>query len=147
VISQVEELDDGRYNIVLDGQARVRLRELPQEAMYRRAEATPFPEDEGWLETEEAERGLRDVLVMSAALNLVREGENPESLLGDPFARSVIVNRVASVVMAEAEERQALLGARGYRERTGLLIRQLRISLSLAESLARHPKPEDPGLN
>ena len=83
---------------------------------------------------------------LAEALHLLTDGE-PRTLLEDPEARPILINRLASMVMATGEERQALLEAPGYEGRLKLLLRQLKVGLSLADSLARHPRPDDPALN
>jgi Lon protease-like protein len=146
-IIQVEDLPDGRFNVLLEGRTRVRLQEIDSQHLYRRVRSDVFPEETEWLGTEEAHDRLRDLLVLATTLDMVEEEETAERFLEDPFACTVLVNRLASVVIADGEERQAMLAARGFRERTRLLRRQLRLSLSVVEALVRHPRPDNLDLN
>ncbi|MFO1463826.1 MAG: LON peptidase substrate-binding domain-containing protein [bacterium] len=61
VITQCERLEDGRYQIMLQGLGRVRLlRELPLERLYRRGEVEVHP-DEDWQSKEKLAPAMQRV--------------------------------------------------------------------------------------
>lgn len=107
VIVDYAELPDGRYNILVRGRARVRLRELPFEPPYRRAAATV-------LESPEAEVSQADLTsLVSAATSftsLVRERERSFELpLPKNAVPAVIADLCAHHLVIDPRERQAIL--------------------------------------
>lgn len=107
VIVDYTELPDGRYNILVRGRARVRLRELPFEPPYRRAAATV-------LESPEAEVSQADLTsLISAATSftsLVRERERSFELpLPKNAVPAVIADLCAHHLVIDPRERQAIL--------------------------------------
>jgi Lon protease-like protein len=146
-IGRYSKLTDGRYNIVVEGLERVVLSEIRSDRAYRMVEATSLPEDLTWLSGREGAETLNRIVFAAARLGLLGT-PLPRSLVPqDAERRAALVNRLACAVTAESSERQALLAASGYRERSDLLVRQLRFASALSEALARHPRPEDPGRN
>ena len=98
-----ERLANGRYNILLKGEGRVRLeRELPSDTLYRLWEV----------------RRLEDVAptlarIRAACARLLRALDRPADLLDTALAEGqppgVIADRVAAAVLPDAIVRQALL--------------------------------------
>ena len=139
-------LEDGRFEIVLEGRARVRLEEIPSARLYRMARAVPCPEDTGWIAGPEATERLCGMLELAEALRLVKPEEAERGLPADPARRVAFLNRLAMSVMTDANDRQEMLVAE-LRERSALVASRLRFSRELHLSLSRYPRPEDPGLN
>ena len=110
-----ETLADGRYNILVQGKARVRLEELPFRAPYRRARATVPPTTD----TAVSESDLA-ALVSAATRLIARLRRNQPSMelevppLTDPGAAADLL---AQQLVASAEDRQGVLECFGVRER------------------------------
>ncbi|HLM71613.1 MAG TPA: LON peptidase substrate-binding domain-containing protein [Polyangiaceae bacterium] len=107
VIIDYAELPDGRFNILVRGRARVRLRELPFEPPYRRAAATV-------IESPEAEVTQSDLAsLVSAATSftsLVRERERSFELpLPKNAPPALIADLCAHHLVIDPRERQAIL--------------------------------------
>lgn len=146
-IVRYTRLIDGRYNIVLSGDARVTLEEIASERLYRKVRVQAFPEDLDWLTRRVAAGALREILAMGGGLGLLGNRKAPARLPRDPVMRAAIINQVASGVLAESEERQALIEAGDYAVRAELLLRQLRLTERLLDTLTERGRPEDPSVN
>jgi uncharacterized protein len=133
-IGDVEVLDDGRYNIVLEGLRRFSLlRELKV--------STPFRQVEGevWNETE-----ANDVLAFAERALLEREARKFSDRQGysvnwnavsqlDDYA---LVNVIAQIAPFDAAAKQALLETHGLSERLELLVQ-------LMQFFGLHDGPDD----
>jgi Lon protease-like protein len=105
VIVDHTELSDGRFGIMLRGRARVRLRELPFVAPYRRAAATVIDPDAGPVaETDMA------AMVAAAKTLVARLRGDAETM---PFPKDAdaptIADLCAHYLVLDAGERQAVL--------------------------------------
>jgi len=118
-IGEVEALDDGRYNIVLEGEARFRvLRELDV--------ATPFRQVEAELLAEPGD----EVLSSAERASFERESRVFADLQGyaidwDSVERlddASLINGVSQIAPFDAAAKQALLEARDLRTRCELLV-------------------------
>jgi uncharacterized protein len=123
VITESQRLPDGRYNLVLLGEHRVRIvAEEPrsESRLYRVAQVVRLPES--YPETERARVArLRAAIVADVGL-LVRHAQPERSHAFDPelFAGvddETFVNAVANAFAFPAEEKQALLEAENVPER------------------------------
>jgi Lon protease-like protein len=139
-------LDDARFEIVLEGRTRVRLEEIPSARLYRMARALPCPEDATWIAGAEGTKTLCGLLELAEELRLVKKEDVGRGLPADASRRMSLLNQLATGVMAEPNDRQEMLMAE-LRERSALVQTRLRFSHELHLSLARYPRPEDPGLN
>jgi len=139
-------LEDGRYEIVLEGRARVQLAEIPSARLYRMARAVPCPEDVPWIESREGADHLCGLLELAASLRLIKKDEALRGVPADATRRIAFLNQLATSVMADPNDRQQMLVA-DLRERTALVRARLRFSHELHESLSRYPRPDDPALN
>ena len=139
-------LEDGRYEITLEGRARVRLEEVPSARLYRMVRAIPCPEDVNWITGGEATRTLCGLLELAEALRLVKAEDLQRGLPAGAARRVAFLNQLAMAVMADPYDRQVMLAAE-LPERTDLVRSRLSFSRDLHLSLARYPRPEDPGLN
>ena len=119
-IAAADELDDGRFNIVLEGIGRYRIaRELDVETPYRQVEAEPEgmpeePEPLGIAHRAELEREAR--LYAEALDYAVDWGEIGR--LDD----EMLVNGIAQIAPFDIGSKQALLEARDVGERCDLLV-------------------------
>ncbi|MBI3075534.1 MAG: LON peptidase substrate-binding domain-containing protein [Deltaproteobacteria bacterium] len=137
-----ERLPDGRYNILLRGFARVAIEEeLPSDKLYRIVRARQLPDRYGTT----ARETLREALgtLRSAFLRLLTEIQRSEDQLlnivsaaGDPGA---MLDRIASIVVPEAESRQKILEALDVEDRLRL------VTSSVLETLLRLSSQKDGG--
>ncbi|WP_128891178.1 LON peptidase substrate-binding domain-containing protein [Erythrobacter sp. HKB08] len=118
-ISNVEALDDGRYNLVLEGESRFRiLRELDVKTAYRQVEAELIaePEDEVLSSVERAgfeqeARRFADVQGYSVDWDSVQRLDDVS-----------LIDGVSQIAPFDPAAKQALLEAPNLRERCELLI-------------------------
>ncbi|WP_338466942.1 LON peptidase substrate-binding domain-containing protein [Novosphingobium sp. ZN18A2] len=118
-IDEVEALDDGRFNLVLEGLSRFRvLRELDVTTPFRQVEAEliPEPDDQTLSSVERAgfEQEARDF----ADAQGYRVDWEAVSRLDDV----TLINGVAQIVPFDAAAKQALLEAGDINERCDLLV-------------------------
>jgi Lon protease-like protein len=122
-IAEVEALDDGRFNLVLEGVSLFRvLRELDVSTPFRQVEAEllPAPADE--------------VLALAARASLEMESRRFAETQGyavdwDAVGRlddTSLVNGIAQIAPFDAAAKQALLEAGGIAERAELLVQLMR---------------------
>ncbi|MBI2369476.1 MAG: LON peptidase substrate-binding domain-containing protein [Deltaproteobacteria bacterium] len=118
-----ERLPDGRYNILLRGFARVAIEEeLPSDKLYRIVRARQLPDRFLRLLTEIQRSEDQLLNIVSAA--------------GDPGA---MLDRIASIVVPEAESRQKILEALDVEDRLRL------VTSSVLETLLRLSSQKDGG--
>jgi len=113
-----ERLRDGRFNILLEGAARVRLHELPREVPYRIARAEVLPEPIG------TEVGRAQVLVSLAtqiAVRVRRHEPRFELDLPREAPLGVLCDRLAHTLVRDTAVRQRLLEALDLGTRIGIL--------------------------
>ena len=118
-IDEVEALDDGRYNIVLEGEARFRLlRELQVATPYRQIEAELLPDqDEEVLSSAERASFEREARRFANAQGYSVDWESVERL-----DDALLVNGVSQIAPFDAAAKQALLEAPDLRTRCELLV-------------------------
>lgn len=118
-IGDVEALDDGRYNIVLEGEARFRLlRETDVSTPYRQVEGEllPDPEDEA-LSSAERASFEREARRFASAQGYSVDWESVERL-----DDTMLVNGVSQIAPFDAAAKQALLEADNLSTRCELLV-------------------------
>jgi hypothetical protein len=147
VITESQRLPDGRYNLVLLGEHRVRIvGEEPrsESRLYRVAQVVRLPET--YPETERARVArLRAAIVADVGI-LVRQAQPDRAHAFDPelFAGvddETFVNAVANAFAFPAEEKQALLEAENVPERYARLASALsfqRLELDSVSGGRRH---------
>jgi Lon protease-like protein len=109
-IIKYEELDDGRYNILLAGISRVRVeQEFPQEALFREVRVTE-------LQSEIRDRAelRKTVRLMRELIFTLRQWKPAISsvmmrLLSDDLPMSALLDRLTGTLVLSALEQQALL--------------------------------------
>jgi hypothetical protein len=121
-IDSVEELDDGRFNLVLEGLSRFRIaREIETDTAYRKVEA----DRSGFADQEEEEP-----LGLAQRAELEREARRYADALGysvdwDAVSRlddEMLVNGIAQIAPLDVGSKQALLEAPDIAERCDLLV-------------------------
>ena len=108
-IVSCERLATGRYNILLRGEARVRLeQELPSDTLYRLVRARRLVDREPAVDLGPALERIR--VACRALLDaLGRPADLLDTALADGQAPGVIADRVAAAVLPDADARQRLL--------------------------------------
>ena len=118
-IDEVEALDDGRYNIVLEGEARFRLlRELDVTTPYRQVEGELLPEPgDEVLSSAERASFEREARRFANAQGYSVDWESVERL-----DDTMLVNGVSQIAPFDAAAKQALLEAPDLGTRCELLV-------------------------
>ena len=133
-MGEVEALDDGRYNIVLEGLQRFRIvRELNVKTSFRQAEAELWEEDE-----------VGDVLSIAERASLEIESRRFADAQGYAVDWSAVgqlddyslVNAIAQIAPFDSAAKQALLESRGLSARSDLIVQ-------LMQFFGRHDSSDD----
>lgn len=119
-MGEVEALDDGRYNIILEGLQRFSIvRELDVKTAFRQAEAELWEEDE-----------VGDVLSIAERASLEIESRRFADAQGYAVDWSAVgqlddyslVNAIAQIAPFDSAAKQALLESRGLSARSDLIV-------------------------
>jgi Lon protease-like protein len=130
VITHSEKLSDGRFNIVLRGLEKFRIRDEDASRPYRLAQVDPMPETPDAAEREQLRRQRQRLEALLAAA-VERSGSEPRFPPAVPDED--LVNALAQYLELDGIERQALL------ERQGILAR-CRALIELLEMKVHAPK-------
>jgi len=118
-IDEVEALPDGRFNLVLEGEARFRiLRELDVSTPFRQVEGELFAEPEGEALAPVERAGFEREARRFAAIQGYAVDWASVTRLDD----EALINGVAQIAPFDPASRQALLETTGLSERCELLI-------------------------
>ena len=145
VITHVEPLPDGRYNIVLRGVERFRIMQEDDSKSYRRALIEPVPERTGSGDDRAAVRRQRSKLESLIAPTIERslygarrfepaEGGGRDSKIPPTMADEDLVNALAQYLDLEPLEKQALLEQHSLRTRAESLVELLEMKLLIART-------------
>lgn len=142
----VENLPDGKYNIVLKGLYRARAIEIVQEFPYRTARVEVLP-DTASLKRAGLQRLTVQLRDDFQKLVTLMKGEGIERLGGFDFQE--LVNTIAMSLQLEIEEKQALLEENDVVLRAKRLHEVILNQIHLMDWSRRfsHLKPVDPNLN
>jgi len=137
VIIDHVSLSDGRYNILLNGRARVELQELPFIPPYRRARAT-------LVESVPGELGTRDVMALlasAAAFAADIRARDPEFDFRIPPRTNAgtAADLAAHHLVLDARERQALLEMRDIAARVRRTTEALALQHAALQTAVRGP--------
>ncbi len=132
-IGEIQAMDDGRYNLILEGTARFRMvRELDVATAYRQVEAEIFSEDEDETLTHAQRGGFeREARHFADAQGYSVDWDSVERL----DDRSLI-NGVSQIAPFDPASKQALLEAETLTDRCELLVQ-------LMQFFGRHDGGED----
>ena len=121
-IEEVEALDDGRFNLVLEGEARFRvIEELDVATPFRQVEADLLPEElEPVLSPIERAGFEREARRFASAQGYAVDWESVSRLDDE-----ALVNGIAQIAPFDAASKQALLEANSLSERTELIVQML----------------------
>ena len=118
-IDEVEALDDGRYNVVLAGEARFRVRrELDVTTPFRQVEADLLPEDDGAALASIERAGFeQEARAFAEAQGYIVDWDSVSSL-----DDRTLIDGVSQIAPFDPAAKQALLEADTLSERCELLI-------------------------
>ncbi len=149
-IVQHQELPDGRYNITLDGIAKVRIESSIRLLPYRLVRVTPVEDDSTWARGGRAEEEAAELLRL---FRQVHEGQAPSFALAEMFGRDLtpesVLNTVALNLNAEPELKEQLLEMDSLDQRCRTLLQILRNATKTQERIerVRHLYPRDKRIN
>ena len=136
VITHVDRLNDGRYNIVLRGVQRFRIVEEDDRLSYRRArtdyllEATCCAEDTAAIRTQRAKLdALLAPAIERSLTDVAGEARIPAAMPDED-----LVNALAQYLDLEPLEKQALLEQRSLRARAESLVELLEMKIMIART-------------
>jgi uncharacterized protein len=139
-ITKVEELPDGRYDLVTVGARRFSIESLDDGLPYTRAEVRLHDEPIG--DTERTQRLARDAVRLLRSYREVIAGwgvigmAHIESLPEDPVVLSYLV---ASAIVTDLPERQSLLGIEDAEQRLSAVCAVLRREIDVMTALPSMP--------
>jgi hypothetical protein len=132
VITHVDRLDDGRYNIVLRGVERFRIVEENHDRAYRRAVIEPIRESALSADDRAALRNQRARLesLLSPAIGSAETDPRTTAALSDED----LVNALAQYLTLDPLEKQALLEQHSLRRRAESLVELLEMKIMMART-------------
>jgi len=145
-ITDCELLDEGKYDIVLEGSTRYRIVQFVQDSPYRVAQVRPLVEV---IPSQEVTQELAAELML--CFQEVTEIGEPVLALDilENLDFTTMVNSICSVMSVSAYDKQYLLELGDVKRRAENLLDVFRrqVSQKRFASRFRHLQPEDPGLN
>jgi Lon protease-like protein len=136
VITHVDRLSDGRYNIVLRGMQRFRVLDEDATLSYRRAHIEQLPESACRDEDAAAIRRQRTKLdsLLAAAIERSFADIAGEAKIPAAMGDEDLVNALAQYLDLEPLEKQALLEERSLRSRAESLVELLEMKILMAKT-------------
>ena len=132
VLTHVERMSDGRYNLVLRGLERFKIVDEDHDLSYRRASIEPLPERRLSADDLAAIRNQRSKLesMLSPAVERAGGDYRTPSAMSDED----LVNALAQYLDLEAMEKQALLEQPCLRTRAAALVELLEMKIMIART-------------
>ena len=149
-IVQHQKLPDGRFNIMLDGIAKVRIESSVQLEPYRLVRVRPVEDDSSWARGESATKEAAELVRL---FRQVHEGQSPAILLAEAFGQDLnpesVLNTVALHLNAEPELKEQLLEMDRLDLRYQAVLQILRNATKTQERIerVRHLYPRDKRIN
>jgi Lon protease-like protein len=147
VVTHVERLPDGRYNLVLRGLERFQIVEEDHERSYRRAVIEPLSEHPPIADDRAIVHGLRSKLesMLSPAVEKAggfpkphagpgRGSKTSDSTMPSAMSDEDLVNALAQYLDFEPLEKQALLEKANLRSRAESLVELLEMKIMIART-------------
>jgi Lon protease-like protein len=132
-VRELVPLEDGRFNLMLEGLHRVTMTEIPSDTPYRQVRVKLHPELPVTDEPADVERSKLETLATLSALLSVAQAGVPVVLNQEqPF--EVVVNKACAGLPVDAAERQRLLAENDLMQRQRMLSKHLE---DVIESVAR----------
>jgi len=134
VITHAERLADGRFNIVLRGMEKFRIRGEEPGHLYRLAQVEPVPEpsSEGAREAMRAQRRRLEALLVPQPEGQKDTKESKDAKVPPSMPDEDLVNALAQYLEFEPVEKQALLERNGVLDRCRSLIELLEMKVLVA---------------
>jgi uncharacterized protein len=129
VVTHAERLPDGRFNIVLRGMEKFRIRGEDSAQLYRQAdvESVPEPAADTFAEAMRGERRRLEALLVPQPENQSEKPQDPK--VPSSMADEDLVNALAQYLEFEPVEKQALLERDGLLDRCRSLIELLEMKV------------------
>jgi Lon protease-like protein len=149
-IVQHQKLPDGRFNIMLDGIAKVRIESAVRLEPYRLVRVQPVEDDASWAAGPHAAEEAAELVRL---FRQVHEGSDPSVLLGETFGRDLtpesVLNTIALHLNAEPELKEQLLEMDSLVHRYHAVLAILRNATKTQERIerVRHLYPRDKRVN
>jgi hypothetical protein len=149
-IVQHQKLPDGRYNITLDGIAKVSIESSVRLEPYRLVRVKPMEDDAAWARGRGA---VEEAAELMQLFREVHEGQAPSILLAEMLGQEMtpesILNTVALNLNAEPEVKEQLLELDSLDERYQAVLQILRNATKTQERIerVRHLYPRDKRIN
>ncbi len=149
-IETCEELEDGKFNIVVVGLRRVRLLRVLQNSPYRMVEVEPLEDAEITQNSEDVVRSRALMGNLFSQFTELAAGLQSQAMEIMPeLDFESLVNMVAMTLNLSMEQKQALLEINDISVRCDMLIPVLQQQIETLIIVRRfeHIKPENPGTN
>ncbi len=149
-IESHEELEDGKYNIVVVGLRRVRLIRIVENSPYRLVEVEILEDMESSTDSGAITRRQNHLSGLFSKFTELAAGVQPQAMeLMPQLDFESLVNMVAMTLNLAIEQKQALLEIDAPSQRCDMLIPILQQQLETLGIVRKyeHIKPENPGLN
>ena len=149
-IVQHQKLPDGRYNITLDGIAKVSIESSVRLEPYRLVRVKPMEDDVSWARGRTA---MEEAAELMQLFREVHEGQAPSILLAEVLGQEMtpesILNTVALNLNAEPEMKERLLEMDSLDLRYQAVLQILRNATKTQERIerVRHLYPRDKRIN
>jgi hypothetical protein len=132
LLTHIEQLSDGRFNVVLRGVERFRILEEDHGRSYRRAYVEPVLERTPSGDDRAAVRGLRSKLESLLSPAIERSWSHHDARIPSGMGDEDLVNTLAQYLELEPLEKQALLEERSLRTRAESLVELLEMKILTA---------------
>ncbi|MBA3708010.1 MAG: LON peptidase substrate-binding domain-containing protein [Planctomycetes bacterium] len=141
LVTRIEPAADGQFHILVLGQVRVRLTEIPSSRPYRLASAEVV--DDLTAAGEDATASMRRLLGHLTALGdrIDLPPEECARLLAAEDGHAQLVDRLASLLLAKADDRQDVLESRYLPQRIAIIERTLARFSEKQQSIGDRWKP------
>jgi len=149
-IESCEELEDGKYNIVVVGLKRVRLVRMVKNSPYRMVEAEPMEDAHYTLGSDEVAEKQNILGDLFSRFSELAAGMEPQAMeLVPELDFESLVNMVAMTLNLSTEQKQALLEISDVSLRCDMLlpILQQQLETLILVRKFEHIKPENPTMN
>jgi Lon protease-like protein len=145
-IVQHQELTDGRYNIMVHGEDKVRIETFERSHPYRIARVRRLHENNAWGEAEDATAHTKDLMALFRRFN---EGQGAAidlaQVFGAHMAADAVLNSISMHLNVEPAVKQRLLELEDTEQRYRAVFQFLSDSAAVQDSIdhARHRYPAD----
>ncbi len=134
-LSQVEELDDGKCNILVTGLMRVQITEVESAFSFRRGAVTRLVDYNDVTDEETKRHSLFNRFKM--LVNIPDSFAKLEMMVGDNISLEMLTHVIISALPVDVKEKQKMLELQSLELRIDILLNFLESGLSSMESLER----------